>query len=183
MAIRVIGGECKGFMLKGPPGEGTRPILARVRKSMFDILTPYLKDSVFLDLFCGTGAVGIEALSRGAQSLVSVELDKRVCDCIRWNLNYCKMIDESEVICTDVFEFLRAFDRQKFDIVFAGPPYPAYFCEGILDALDHCHFLKDNTVILLQHHIKEILPEETKKLRKYRDKKYGDTILSFYKIV
>jgi 16S rRNA (guanine966-N2)-methyltransferase len=182
MAIRVIAGECKGFMLKGPSGEGTRPILARVRKSMFDILNPYLAGAKFLDMFCGTGAVGIEALSRGAESLVAVEMDKSVVDCVNWNLNYCKMTDRAQVFCADVFEFIKSYNGEKFDVVFAGPPYPAYFCEKILEGLDDCKFLKNSTNIILQHYIKEITMEDTKKLKKYREKKYGDTILSFYEV-
>jgi 16S rRNA (guanine(966)-N(2))-methyltransferase RsmD len=182
MAIRVIAGECKGFMLKGPPGDGTRPILARVRKSLFDILAPDLRDAVFLDMFCGTGAVGIEALSRGAKKLVSVEMDSAVVDCVNWNLNYSKMKERATVFSADVFEFLKNYDSEKFDIVFAGPPYPAYLCGQILEGLNECSFLKEETIIILQHYMKEITPSEVGKLSKYREKKYGDTILSFYEI-
>ena len=181
MSIRVIAGECKGFMLKGPPGDGTRPILARVRKSMFDILNPYLENAMFLDLFCGTGAVGVEALSRGAKKLVAVELDKKVYKCVMDNLVYCKMSERAEIFCADVFEFMGVYDKEKFDIVFAGPPYPAYFCNRILKGLNECKFLKEDTIIILQHYMKEDTPEKFEKLVKYREKKYGDTKLSFYK--
>lgn len=185
MGIRIIAGECKGFILKGQVnGETTRPILARVRKSLFDILSPYLKNAVFLDLFCGTGSVGIEAVSRGAQKAVFVDKNRDVNKCVKINIEYCKITDKCEVYCCDIFDFFKTYKNSKFDIIFAGPPYPANLCNDILKGLNENgkNFLKPDTLIILQHQIKERISEEQNIFYKIREKIYGETKLSFFRI-
>jgi 16S rRNA (guanine(966)-N(2))-methyltransferase RsmD len=183
MSIRIIAGECKGFILKGEvAGEITRPILARVKKSLFDILSPDLKDANFLDLFCGTGSVGIEAVSRGAKKAIFVDKDKNVNKCVKINIEYCKITDRCEVYSCDIFDFFKTYSNIKFDIIFAGPPYPANLCNNILKNLAETKFLKPETMIVLQHQIKEPIAEDQGIFQKVREKIYGDTKLSFFKI-
>jgi 16S rRNA (guanine966-N2)-methyltransferase len=184
MSIRIIAGDLRGFVLKGPKTlEITRPILARVKKSLFDILMPYFRreNVKFLDMFSGTGCVGIESISRGVEKVFFIERDKEMYECILNNLKYCKKEENATVYCTDVFDFLETYRGEKFDIIFAGPPYPANLCNNILNALTISNVLKEDSVVILQHSSKENILDKTECLEKFRTKVYGDTILDFFK--
>ncbi len=189
MPIKIIAGDFKNFVLKSTiETEITRPILARVKKSLFDILSPNLKNANFLDLFCGTGAIGIEALSRGAAKATFVDKDKKGCKCTTENIRLCKVTEKANLFCMDVFDFLGNFASEKFDLIFAGPPYPFNFVNKILEALVNSNILHDETIIIIQHEKREKVLEcvnnvsKNKKLLKFREKVYGHTILSFWKI-
>ncbi|MFH1715170.1 MAG: 16S rRNA (guanine(966)-N(2))-methyltransferase RsmD [Elusimicrobiota bacterium] len=183
MAIRIIGGTLKGRILKAPKGiDITRPILARVRKSFFDIMRPYLDGAGFCDLFAGSGAVGIEAVSRGVLSVVFVDKDREACKCIANNIKYCKIEENCEIHCDDVFKFLEKADS-AFDVIFAGPPYPLFYGEKALVSLSGSKVLTQDTKIIVQHSQEEKLSEHINNLICYRREKYGDTILSFFKVI
>jgi 16S rRNA (guanine966-N2)-methyltransferase len=180
MTTKIIGGKIRNFILKTPKGDTTRPILARIKKSLFDIIRPYIDGADFLDLFSGSGSIGIEAYSRGAKFVSLVEKDRRVCECIKQNLEYCKIMDNFHLSCLDVFKYIAVSD-EKFDIIFAGPPYPLNFSQKVLDAVSNSSLLKENGIFIIQHHIKEKISDKAGKFVLYREEKYGDTILSFYK--
>jgi 16S rRNA (guanine(966)-N(2))-methyltransferase RsmD len=185
MSMRIIAGSLRGQILKGPKTlEITRPILARVKKSFFDILMPIFieKPVNFLDLFSGTGCVGIEAISRGSEIVYFVEREKEMYQCILDNLAKCKVSDKSKVFCTEVFAFFETYNGEHFDIIFAGPPYPANLCNEILSTFIDSKVFNKETILVLQHGPKENVLDENKVLEKFRTKLYGDTILEFFKV-
>ncbi|MDR0677043.1 MAG: 16S rRNA (guanine(966)-N(2))-methyltransferase RsmD [Elusimicrobiota bacterium] len=183
--MRIIAGNLKGCFLKGPKTlEITRPILARVKKSLFDILTPIFREKKslrFLDLFSGTGAVGIEAISRGADTVFFVEKDREMYKCILDNLEKFKIFEKNKVFCTDVFDFFKNYNGEPFDIVFAGPPYQEKLCNKILSCFADSKVYNKDTILVLQHGSRESVIDENKVLEKFRTKFYGDTILDFFK--
>src|SRR5436190_2627347 len=121
--MRIIGGSIKRRGIKAPPSSiGVRPILARIRKSLFDILAPRLPDCVFLDLFAGSGAVGIEALSRGASAVTFLDLNPNCLSVIRQNLSKLQMFERARVLRGDATRDL-SFAGGPFDLIFMGPPY------------------------------------------------------------
>jgi len=183
MSIRIIAGEFKNrelYELKNPEGT-VRPILARVRKSLFDILTPRLADSKFLDLYSGTGAVGIEAVSRGVQYSVFVDLQLVSIDVLKKNIEKLGIAGKSFVFQADItggLQWVSSKISDKFDIIFMGPPYKEKLVNATLQAISQSGILADSGIIIAQHHAKE--EADTELYNMYRQKKYGDTILSFY---
>ena len=183
MSIRIIAGEFKNrelYELKNPEGN-VRPILARVRKSLFDILTPRLADSKFLDLYSGTGAVGIEAVSRGVQYSVFVDLQLVSIDVLKKNIEKLGIAGKSFVFQADItggLQWVSSKISDKFDIIFMGPPYKEKLVNATLQAISQSGILADSGIIIAQHHAKE--EADTELYNMYRQKKYGDTILSFY---
>lgn len=121
--MRVIAGTAKGRRLTSPPGERTRPTADRVKEALFSILQPRLRDAVVLDLFAGSGALAIEALSRGARRAVLVERSRRASAAIRDNLTACDLADRAEVVTAGVMQVLGAPVAGPFDIVLLDPPY------------------------------------------------------------
>ncbi len=184
--IKVLAGSLKGRILKFPENPDiTRPIMARVKKSLFDIISMYFtqKNINFLDIFSGTGQIGIEALSRGAEFATFVEKDKTMAECIKSNLLKCKVETKSNVINMDAFDFLEIYSNSKgfFDIIFLGPPYPINISNDLLNLLDKNNILGKDGIIILQHSKHEITLDKTKNFIKFRTKIYGDTVLDFFK--
>ncbi|MBI5573472.1 MAG: 16S rRNA (guanine(966)-N(2))-methyltransferase RsmD [Elusimicrobia bacterium] len=177
MSLKIIAGKFRGRNLETLPGFQTRPLLSRAKKSLFDILTPKLGGSVFLDLFAGFGTVGIEALSRGAKKVIFVESDGNCIKVIEDNLIKLGIEDYAEIVQQDASrpDLLEG----KFDIIFIGPPYQMKMLAEIIKKSEK--LLKDHGLIIGQHHKKEILAEKTVGLSLYRQEKYGDMRLSFYK--
>ncbi|MEW6006991.1 MAG: 16S rRNA (guanine(966)-N(2))-methyltransferase RsmD [bacterium] len=171
---RVIGGIKKKVEIK--PGLKTRPILARVKKSLFSSIEPKLKNAYFLDLYAGTGSCGIEALSKGASYCLFVERDKEQANKIREALRMLKM-DNARVICCNVFS-LRLKD--SFDIIFLGPPYNDFLVNKTIQTIDKKGILKDNGMLIAQHHKKEKIEEKIGSFILERQKSFGETMLSFY---
>lgn len=178
--MRIIAGTLKGRSVRGPQSKGTRPILARVRKSLFDILRPQSDGARFLDLFSGTGCVGIEAVSRGVQRAVCVENNVHAAQQIEQAVHTFHIEDHVRLYRCDVFAFIKQ-SVEQFDIIFAGPPYDAFLCEKILTSLSESKLVLPTTIIVLQHERKENIPEHVGVLSRYRQERYGSTMMSFYK--
>jgi 16S rRNA (guanine966-N2)-methyltransferase len=119
--MRVIAGTAKGRKLKSVPGEGTRPVTDRVKESLFDILGADVRDAHFLDLFAGTGGVGIEALSRGAAEAVFVEQGRAALETIRANLTITRLANRARIVRADVFTFLASTPESPFDYIYIAP--------------------------------------------------------------
>jgi 16S rRNA (guanine(966)-N(2))-methyltransferase RsmD len=134
--MRVIAGEAKGRGLYSVPGQSTRPITDRVKASLFNILAGHVPEARFLDLFAGTGGVGIEALSRGASEAVFVERDQRALATIRRNLEVTGLAGRARVVKRDVFQFVAGYSGQPFDIVYVAPPQYQGLWARTLHALD-----------------------------------------------
>ncbi len=184
--MRIIGGSEKRRGLKSPSeASGVRPILARIKKSLFDILRPVLADADFLDLYAGSGSVGIEALSRGARFATFVDMNVNCLSIVRQNLSAMKMFDRSRLIRTDISKGLHGVTG-SFDIIFMGPPYhdaawhPFTLTVPTLRDISRLGLLKPGGLVVGQHHAKEpVAPPDGWDM--YRQQHYGDTILSFFR--
>lgn len=150
--MRVIAGKAKRIPLIAPSGLDTRPTQDRTKETLFNILQPYLADSVFLDLFSGSGAIGIEALSRGAKEAVFVENGKEACDCIKKNLIKTKLEAESTLLKINVFDALCRLEQSKksFDCIFMDPPYNHELEKEVLTKLAKSSIIQEDTIIVVE---------------------------------
>jgi 16S rRNA (guanine966-N2)-methyltransferase len=183
--MRVIAGSAKGRRLKAPDTLDTRPILDRVKTALFDILAPDIVDSRFLDLFAGTGQIGIEALSRGAASATFVELSGEVVKLVRENLALTRLEANAEVIRADAFVFLRDAhaQRREFDIVYVAPPQYKQMAAQALERLDQASLTTPGGLVIVQIHPRErgdIAADALSRLRLYDERTYGSTLLMFF---
>jgi len=177
--VRVIAGKAKGKTLKRVPGEGTRPIADRVKESLFNILSWSIPGCRLLDLFAGTGSMGIEALSRGAAEVVFVEKAPKAVQVIRENLKIVEMSQQATVLREDVFRFL-AHAREPFDIVYVAPPQYQGLWSKTLLALDDQPLLAAGGIIVVQIFPKEFEDLPLKNYILTDQRRYGSTMLCFY---
>ena len=177
--MRVIAGEAKGKSLKPVPGTGTRPITDRVKESLFNILRWSIPDCRFLDLFAGTGSVGIEALSQGASEAVFVEKAAKAVKIVKENLSTTQMSHRAKVIHDDVFRFVRRA-HEPFDIIYVAPPQYQKLWSKTLLALDEGSLLSAGGTIIVQIFPKEFEPIPLKQYAITDQRKYGSTMLCFY---
>jgi 16S rRNA (guanine966-N2)-methyltransferase len=181
--MRIIGGESRGRTIRLPGGCRIRPTTDRVKGALFNILGS-LEGKSFLDLYAGCGNVGLEALSRGAQSSVYVEKDQRLIETIRENLRLLGFEERAEVIAADAEEGVRRLRKrgERFDLLFADPPYEEGFPAKIIAYLEGAELLAENGVIILQHSLREPLKQSVNEALAVSDqRRYGDTLLSFLK--
>lgn len=183
--MRVIAGKYRSRRLTAPQGMETRPTSDRLRETLFNVIGPAVEDSVWLDLFAGSGAVGIEALSRGARSVYSVESAARAARAIRSNLALLKIEDGFELIERDVALALRMLDSQAVacDFCFLDPPYRERGdYEQVLGFLSQSRLLMPESLVIAEHD-KHFDPGETfGSLRRARILRHGDAVLSFYRL-
>jgi 16S rRNA (guanine(966)-N(2))-methyltransferase RsmD len=181
MSIRVIAGSARGRQLKLVPGNTTRPIMDRVKESLFNIIGQDILDAVFLDLFAGTGSVGIEALSRGAAKTYFVEQEKAAVQTIDANLKLTRLTDNAVVVRRDVFAFLAQPPPVVFDYIYIAPPqYKALWAQS-LEMLDkYTAWLPKGTIVIIQIDPTELLPIALHHLVEYDRRKYGNTLLLFF---
>lgn len=175
--MRVIAGRARSLPLKTPPGLDTRPTTDRIKETLFNILNPYLTGCCFLDLFAGSGGIGIEAISRGAREAVFVEKSKKAAAVIRQNLHFAKMEQEGQLLCMDVFAALlqlEAADRPCFDVVFMDPPYEKQFEQKVLKALCDSRLISPDTLLVVEAALGtdfsylESMGYELEKIKKYK---------------
>ena len=173
--MRVIGGEFRSRRLKTLPGQETRPTPDRLRETLFDVLTPIIENAVFIDAYAGTGAVGIEALSRGARRAIFVEKQRAAVEIIRDNLAALGLDSRAEVFTGKAAAIL---ERMKADIIFLDPPYEkAAEYDAALTTLGAA---PTSASVIVQHSSRVDLKEEYGSLRRYRVLKQGNNALSFY---
>ena len=178
--MRVISGKMRGVRLKTPNGLSTRPTADRVKEAMFSILQFELPGAKVLDLFGGTGQLGIEAVSRGAKSAVFVDQNEQACRLIRENLKLAKMEQESKVVRSDYLSFLKT-TKEKFDIILLDPPYAEVFLENALKLISEIDILQTNGIIVAECPVGKVLPGEYPGFARSKDYKYGNTILTIYR--
>ena len=178
--MRIISGNCKGRKLVKMQGSKIRPTSDRVREALFNILGPQIKKAKVLDLFAGTGALGIEALSRGAKHATFIDLS---CDIIHENLQLCGFTNKALVICCDIIRdnIPKDLHETPFDFIFIDPPYGKKFLENIFQNDPFFNLLKKNCIIITEQSHKENLNITGTGLDIYRQKKYSKTIISFIK--
>ena len=150
--MRVIAGSAKRMPLKTIDGLDTRPTTDRIKETLFNMISEYLADSNFLDLFSGSGGIGIEALSRGAAYAAFVEQNKKAMSCIRENLKFTKLDDRAETYEMDVIHGLSRMEQQKkkFDYVFMDPPYNNLLEKKVLEYLSISDLLSDDALIIVE---------------------------------
>lgn len=150
--MRVIAGKARRTLLKTPEGLDTRPTTDRTKETLFNIISSYLAECDFLDLFSGSGAIGIEALSRGANLVVFSEINRNAIDCIKSNLKATHMEDNAKVIAKDALSVIKAMEKEGrvFDIIFMDPPYNKELEKEILEFLDHSSIVYRNTIIVVE---------------------------------
>lgn len=179
--IRVISGVARGRRLKMVPGDTTRPIMDRVKEALFNIIQQDLPGCNFLDLFAGTGSVGIEALSRGAKRVRFVDRDKKAIETIHENLQLTGLGERAEVINIDAFVLLGRAPDAAFDYAFVAPPQYKAFWEKTLGALDKSpDWLVEDGWVIVQIDPKEYKPVELENFSEFDQRKYGNTVLVFY---
>lgn len=178
--MRVIGGTAKGRPLKSVPGDSTRPILDRVKTPLFDILRPSLPGISILDLFGGTGAVGIEALSQGAGHCVFLDTNAKAVATIKENLATCGLADRAEVRHTDAFLYLKNTQR-SFNLIYIAPPqYKGIWIEAMRTIAERPHLLAPQGTVIVQIDPKEYEPLELQTLCEQAQRRYGNTVLVFF---
>jgi len=180
--MRVIAGTYKGRKLKSPPSMQVRPTSDRLRETLFNVIAPRITDARVLDLCAGSGAVGIEALSRGASFVTFVDRSRKMCGLIEANLDLCRIPEEqTEVVNITAEEFLTrsAPCDGLWDIIFFDPPY-AHDYVGVLKSIADRALLHKDGLLISEHHHKKELPETVDGLNRTRILKQGDSSLSFY---
>ena len=178
--MRVITGKARGVQLKTPDGMLTRPTADRVKEALFSIINFDLPGAAVLDLFGGTGQLGIEALSRGAKSAVFVDQREDACKIIRENLRRTKLESQARVIHSDYLDYLRR-SREKFDIILLDPPYAEVFLENALKCITEIDILQSGGIIVAERPVEKELPFEFEGFTRSKDYKYGKILLTIYR--
>lgn len=178
--MRVIAGDARGVPLKAPPTRGTRPTSDRVRESLFGLIEVLAAawDTV-LDLYAGSGALGIEALSRGAGWADFVESQRGACAVIEDNLRRTRLADRARVLCRPVERALPELDR-AYDIILLDPPYADARRDTVLAALARSHLLTGRTLVAVEHARHAPVADAYPPLQLARQRRYGDTVISIF---
>lgn len=183
--MQIIGGEFKKRKLHAPKSVLTRPSKSTLRESLFNICAPYVEDAVFLDLFAGSGAIGFEALSRGAQKAIFVENQKKAIDSIKKNAEMLKVEDRIEIMDQDVYQALKRVSS-FCDIIFADPPYdsesetPSYY--KLFEILDQFPILSARGHFFIEMHRKsKLYPHPLETLKFFKERKIGNSQLCEYR--
>lgn len=179
--MRVISGTAKGKKLNSLEGLETRPTLDRVKEAVFNIIQFDIKDSVILDLFSGSGALGIEALSRGAKEAILCDASSKAIKIINKNLEETRLKDKAKVINTDYLVTLSKIKDKKFDIIFLDPPYKSDYVEKSIEYISKYNLLAENGIIIVETNDKNKIDEikAKKGLEVYDTRKYGIAIIIF----
>lgn len=177
--MRIIGGTARGRRLFSPPDQRTRPTSSRVRESLFNIIGDTIKGARFLDLFCGAGAVGIEALSRGALHSTFVDQQSEALALVRRNLQHCEFLNQSDLKQLVLPDKLRRITT-PCHIVFADPPYDLPCQEKLLKELCEGRLLCPDALVIIESSRKVTLPDAVLSLNKKDARRYGDSVLHFY---
>lgn len=178
--MRVITGTARGVVLKTPDGDLTRPTTDRVKEALFSIIQFDIPCAKVLDLFGGTGQLGIEALSRGAKHAVFVDHREEACALIRENLKRTKLSEHAAVVKSDYQNYLSRC-KEKFDIIFLDPPYAEVFLENALKRITEIDILHSSGIIIAERPLGKELPYEFEGYTRSKDYKYGKILLTIYR--
>jgi 16S rRNA (guanine966-N2)-methyltransferase len=185
--MRVIAGIYKGRRLKSPPSMQVRPTSDRLRETLFNVIAPRIEGGRFLDLCAGSGAVGVEALSRGASHATFVDRSRKMCGLVESNLDLCRIPEEqTEVVNATAEDFLKqekARQDQPWDIIFFDPPYKDDYLETLRLLGTMAGLFDNDGVLIVEHHHKTELPAAIGRLTRARILKQGDSALSFYELL
>jgi 16S rRNA (guanine966-N2)-methyltransferase len=187
--MRISGGIAKGrrtapqkILKKSATGERLRPTSAKVREAVFDIVKGGVEGANFLDLYAGTGTVGLESLSRGAHMAFFIEPDDLRFRTIKKTVSECGFLDKAYVIRGRAHEFIRKWrpEKERYDIIFVDPPYQSDEIDKILPLIGQMDILSENGRVIVEHFFKRKMPEKAGTLVFLKNYRYGDTMLTFY---
>ncbi len=181
--LRVIGGAARGRRLKDVPGDSTRPITDRAKESLFNILGADVQGAAMLDLFGGTGSVGIEALSRGAAFVRFIDLNRQAFETIKANLAVADVSKQAEVLKQDAFHHLQGAPDRAFDYVFVAPPqYKDMWKRALLLLDQQPAWLAEDAWVIVQIHPVEYEALTLQKLEEFDQRTYGSVLFAFYQV-
>lgn len=175
--MRIISGKCKGSLLYSLEGENTRPTLDRVKESVFNILGNVFYEKNVLDLFAGSGALGLETLSRGAKACDFVDMSKDAVNIIKKNIDKCGMKEFSNIYQIDFKDIIKRSNK-KYDFVFLDPPYSKDMGIEAINILDN--ITNDDCVVILETDCNDVVPDKIGVFNKYDSRKYGRVVISFF---
>ncbi len=183
--MRIVAGKNKGNILKSPKGLSVRPTSEKVREALFDILGTSVKETCFLDLFAGTGAAGIEALSRGAKNVIFIEKEPKCIKIIKENLEKTGNSQNAIVYKIDSLSGLKLLAKKNYllDYIFLDPPYNKGLVNISLLEISKLSILRKNGLLIAQHYKKEKAMENLNNLKLFNQRRYGECYLSFYEYV
>ena len=178
--MRIIGGEARGRRLYIPSASSIRPTAERIKAAFFNIIQP-LEGKSFLDLFAGTGNMGLEALSRGAVKALFVERDRMLAEAIERNITSCCFVGKTQILPYDFIKAMRILSEQhvSLDILFADPPYEEGFVSQILAQVRRERLMRADSLLAIQHSVREAIEEGKSGFVLTDQRRYGDTSLSF----
>ena len=177
----ISGGNEKGRKIKAPSAKDIRPTSNLIKESFFEIFREKIEGAYFLDLFGGFGTMGIEALSRGAKSAFFVDKNRQALSVIYENLNSTKLIVKAKVILADALIALDKRINRPFDLIYIDPPYDYHNYEKVLELVSEKNTLFEDGIAVIEHYHKTQIPQSIKTLEQYRQEKYGQTLLTFFK--
>lgn len=178
---RIISGKARGIRLLPVPGDTTRPVTDRVKEALFNILSTDIIDASFLDLFGGTGSIGIEALSRNAKSCLFLEINSKAVATIKENLLRTRTADAATVLQTDALKYLASPQTKSFDYIYVAPPQYKGIWEKVMHLIDNnINHLSEDGWVIAQIHPIEYVSLELTNLIEFDQRKYGSTLLIFY---
>ncbi|MEH7011900.1 16S rRNA (guanine(966)-N(2))-methyltransferase RsmD [Neobacillus niacini] len=180
--MRVVSGVCKGRALKAVPGNTTRPTTDKVKEALFNMIGPYFDGGLGLDLFAGSGGLGLEALSRGLGKVIFVDRDAKAIQTIHENIKACKMEDKAEVYRNDADRALKALIKReiRFDYIFLDPPYKMQQLISLMQKISERTLLTNGGYIICEHSHDVELPESVGEFTQYKYEKYGIIAITIY---
>jgi 16S rRNA (guanine966-N2)-methyltransferase len=180
--LRVVSGVCKGRSLKAVPGNSTRPTTDKVKEALFNMIGPYFDSGMGLDLFAGSGGLGLEALSRGLDKVIFVDRDIKAIQTIHENIQVCKMEDKAEVYRNDADRALKALIKREiqFDYIFLDPPYKKQQLLSLMEKIAEHRLVADGGYIICEHSHDVELPERAGEFSQYKHEKYGIIAITIF---
>jgi 16S rRNA (guanine966-N2)-methyltransferase len=178
--LRIITGKYKGNLVAFQAGH-IRPTTDRVKESLFNIIMNQIDGARVLDLFAGTGSLGLEALSRGAREVIFVEQHKKSVEIIRKNIQKLKVIEPTQIIQKDVLSYLKQYNGEPFDIIFCDPPFTEEMADEVMMTATLSKVFGENTIMTIESGRREKINSEYPPLVRYDYREFGDKYLSFYR--
>jgi 16S rRNA (guanine966-N2)-methyltransferase len=180
--VRVVSGVHKGKPLKAVPGTSTRPTTDKVKEAIFNMIGPYFDGGIGLDLFAGSGGLGIEALSRGLDKVIFIDRDGKAIGIIRENISSCKLEQQSEIYRNDADRAIKALMKRDivFDYVFLDPPYKKQQLVSLMEKMDESKLVTSNSIVVCEHSFDVELPQSVGNFTQKRHEKYGIIAVTIY---
>jgi 16S rRNA (guanine966-N2)-methyltransferase len=179
--MRIIGGKYKGQHLVSFQADHIRPTTDRVKETLFNMIQSEIDGSRAVDLFSGTGSLGLEALSRGVDSVLFVEKSKKSIGILEKNLQKLKVDEPHQIINKDVFLFLKSYEGAPFQLIFADPPFTEQLADQVLEAICQSNIFGMDSLVMIESARKEKLVDEYSKAVRVKKKEFGDKVLSFFR--